>query len=269
MMANSNQTNTGSTFSTSPWQQFTSFDKQSVLNPAAAPGDKGTYVWMGVGSGSHPKGRTVQNFKSVEDAYGHFTMLDDDAYNHVAAVYQALNPGKKPTFSNLQSLWKDMVDEAAYRLKIGQPVTPLNAMDEFATRRLQETAAAAGGSDISKTTSFRNESVTLTNPSQAKTLVNNALSQYLGRAATQKEQQAFLAALNAEERKSPSVTSGTQTQTAGGSSTKGVTTGGMSSAQFAQDWALKQQGAGEHVAATTYLDTFLSALANPVNVTGV
>lgn len=79
--------------------------------------------------------------------------------------------------------------------------------------------------------------LSLTNPSQAKSILKDAITQQLGRAPTKAEHAAFLAALNEEERDNP-ITS-TQTRDPGtGEVTSGVTSGGVNQVSFADDFIL-------------------------------
>jgi hypothetical protein len=133
---------------------------------------------------------------------------------------------------------------------------------------------SAGGSSSSTSTNTTRQ-VQLTNPDSARQLVNNALDTYLGRRATAEESQAFLKALNQHEQANPSMQTST-TVSAGTSDGKGnsvsqsssdvMGSGGTSSSQFAEDWARAQEGSAEYQASTTYLDAFMQALQNPMDV---
>jgi hypothetical protein len=48
--------------------------------------------------------------------------------------------------------------------------------------------------------------------------------------------------------------------------TNSQTRGGTDPYQFAEDYALAQEGSAEYQAATTYLDSFMSALDNPMEL---
>jgi hypothetical protein len=98
----------------------------------------------------------------------------------------------------------------------------------------------------------------LTDPDTAEYIVNQSLTQYLGRAASQKESAAFLKALNRHERANPTVT--TPTGAAGS-----VATGGSNAQAYAEEYAQSRKGASEHTAAVDFLNTFLSSLGNPVD----
>ena len=94
--------------------------------------------------------------------------------------------------------------------------------------------------------------VNLTNPDDAKSLVNGALQTYLGRDATQEEITEFTKALNKAERQNPIVSTRTQRS------------GGVSPAQRAEDFARSQEGSAEFLADTQYSNWFQEAImSNP------
>lgn len=111
-----------------------------------------------------------------------------------------------------------------------------------------------GGSGGSSTTS----QIQLTNPDQAKQLINTAMASLLGRRATSGEYKKFLSTLNDAERSSPIVT-----KVEGDTVT---VTGGTSSAQIAEDFVTSRPDYAEFQAATTYMDAFISALDDPVSI---
>lgn len=108
------------------------------------------------------------------------------------------------------------------------------------------------------------KSIKLTDESTARGLVDNALNQYLGRSATSKEQQAFMKALNIQEKQNPTITKQTTSRSEGGSSTVSTTVGGFSPSTFASEYAAGQEGAGEFQAATSLLDAFIGSLGAKV-----
>lgn len=123
---------------------------------------------------------------------------------------------------------------------------------------------AGGGYSGPVTSKSKQTSVDLTDPSNARALVDAAMTQYLGRRPTDKEYGSFLQQLNAMEEKNPSVTTQTSTTTAGTGSSSTVakqkTTGGSNAQQYAVEYARGQEGAAEYTAATTVADAFISLL---------
>ncbi len=111
-----------------------------------------------------------------------------------------------------------------------------------------------GGGGGSSTTS----QIQLTNPDQAKQLINTAMSSLLGRRATSEEYNKFLTTLNAAERSNPIVT-----RVEGDTVT---VTGGTSAAQVTEDYVTSRPDYAEYTAATSLMDAFVSALDDPVSI---
>lgn len=100
--------------------------------------------------------------------------------------------------------------------------------------------------------------IQLTNPDQAKALLDQTMAQALGRGSTKKERDEFLAALNAAERSNPI------TQTVDGNAV--VVSGGVEPSVQAEEYALSQQGAAEFKAAGELMAAFMSAIEDPVDL---
>jgi hypothetical protein len=100
--------------------------------------------------------------------------------------------------------------------------------------------------------------IRLTDPESAKLLINNAMAGLLGREATQEEYKAFLKTLNNEERNNPVVS------TASGNTM--TVTGGTNPQQIAKDYSESREDFAEFQAATTYMDAFMAALDDPVDI---
>jgi hypothetical protein len=125
--------------------------------------------------------------------------------------------------------------------------------------KLAKGVGGAGGVSVS----FQ-KSVRLTEPGSARKLVDTALGQYLGRAATPEEQKTFLKALNVQEQADPTMTKSVTNSAGRTSSTTSTTTGGFDPAVFAEEYAQGQEGAGEYKAATSLLDTFIKSIGAKV-----
>jgi len=185
----------------------------------------------------------------------------------IAAMDKAYGKGNY-THQDLIKGWQSAVDQSAQRLQVyGQQITP----DQIFTRMLGNLAAnglTAGGTAIGNgaggTSRATQKSVNLTDPSTARGLIDNALSQHLGRQANPQEQAAFLKALNVQQQASPTITEQTTTTSGRNSSSTSQTTGGFNASTFADEYAAGQQGAGEFQAATTLLDSFIGALGAKV-----
>lgn len=194
-------------------------------------------------------------------------------YKKVVAALRAahyLGSNTEATVSAVQSAWRGVVADAASEYAKGNPVTPLTILNMKATGSGDGATGgpSGGGGSGPKTTTQTNtsRSVNLTDRTTAQGILDQALTQYLGRAATPSEVSAFMAALNRSERDHPNVSQNTVTTTtnADGTSQQNVSdttsSGGVNASQKAINWAKKQEGAAEYQAATTYMDAFLGAL---------
>ena len=90
--------------------------------------------------------------------------------------------------------------------------------------------------------------VNLTNPSDAKLLVDQALTQYLGRQATEEESTQFHALLNQAETRNPQVATPTSRS------------GGLNPQQAAKEYAMSQGDAAEFAANTQYMDWLMAKI---------
>jgi hypothetical protein len=99
---------------------------------------------------------------------------------------------------------------------------------------------------------------TISTKDEAYATLNTALRSYLGREATEEELSQFTAQLNAFERKSPTVstTTGTDTTVSGGAE--------GASERMATEFARSQEGSAAFRAGTYYYDALLDAIDNPL-----
>jgi hypothetical protein len=169
-------------------------------------------------------------------------------------------------------VWEQAIQVSANSVAYGNkgdwidPVTAFDLVVNDMARSGGGAAGAAGGGAYSGpvTSTQITKSENLTNPSTARSLIKQSLTSYLGRDATEDEQNSFLKALNAAEKRSPSVTKSVSTTTpgVGTSRTESETSsrGGFNPSTFAEEYAQGQEGAAEFQAATTLLDTFIGSL---------
>jgi hypothetical protein len=203
-------------------------------------------------------------FVPTEQAWGGYMNLSPDAQNLMIRIMN-VKAGSRPwNPEELRKLWSEGVLASNYIVRqTGQRVSPIEALRQYylgdeevpglGKRRSSGGGGGGGGGGYSgPVTQTR-----LTDPTTAENLLDTSLKNYLGRSATGKEKQAFLKALNRYEIENPTVT----TPVGPGGT---VTTGGAQPTVFAEQFAQAQEGAAEYQAATTYLDSFLGALGNPV-----
>lgn len=206
---------------------------------------------------------TVQDvFVPNEEAWGGYMNLSPDLQNTMVSIMN-VKAGSRPwNPEELRKLWSEGVLASNYIVRqTGQRVSPIEALRRYYLgdeevpgmgARRSSGGGGGGGGYSGPVTQTR-----LTDPTTAENLLDTSLKNYLGRAATGKEKSEFLKALNRYEAENPTVTT---PMGAGGS----VTTGGAQPTVFAEKFARSQEGAAEFQAATTYLDSFLGALGNPV-----
>lgn len=156
-------------------------------------------------------------------------------------------------------LWEKAINLSSNSYKYGGPdkaITPIDAFKLIAKQDsdgIKQSGAAGGAGGGGPTVS---QTVQLTNPSNARALVDDALTKYLGRRATPNESEKFYQALNVQEMQNPYVTTGTRS----GNASMSVTEGGFNPSTFAEDYARGQEGSAEFQAATTLLDAFIGSL---------
>jgi len=193
--------------------------------------------------GGYYQGKTFTE-GAVDDA----TMQAWDRLLLRAAREYASNPGQAPTVTGLLSLSVAAGEGKQY-----------------------EDDAADGGARYHKDTST---SVTLTDALSAQSLLKSTMQTLIGRSPTPDEIMMFTGELNSAESGSP--TSRTVTQDSGDSTTglggstdnplstssNSITTGGMDSSQFAENWVRSRYGgeAGSFAKGVTYYDVLLQSL---------
>jgi hypothetical protein len=176
------------------------------------------------------------------------------------AVAAGYLPTVTTDYDKLEPILTGMAVRSAKLYDRGIRITPWSLLEGSATGD----PASAGP----KTTTSTSTVSDLTDPKDAAMLVDQLLSERLGRAASDKEKQAFLAALNSYEKKHPKTTTTTTTTSADGSTSNSKTTskGGVNPTSFGKDWTLghNKDEAGSFQALSTYMPAFFEALGAPV-----
>jgi len=219
--------------------------------PAIIPNRNDPQVYWG--TEAFPSGGTQDQTMSLSDAaytYALLTPQENLQLNSMMDRHFGVNRWQQ---SYVKNAWREAANISATALKNGSRVTIFDAFDSLASMDAGHTKAAGGsGGGAAGPT----QSVNLTDPGQAKTLLNNSLSTYLGRKASQAEYDKFVFSLTQQEMANPNKS------TVSGNTR--ITSGGFDPATFADEYAAGQQGSAEYQAATTYLDAFLGALKAPV-----
>ena len=226
-----------------------------VLDPVS-----NVYLWNG--DNNRPVLQDLSSAKKLVQ------ILPPDKMKILTSTMDSAYGAGKWKYSDLISGWGDAAEmSGTYLATTNDYVSVFDAFQRLAQVRASNglsmsgkaVSGGAGGTSYTKQTSIR-----LTDPSTARGLVDTALNNYLGRNATQQEQQQFLKALNYQEKAAPTVTEQI-TSTSGKSSTiRSTTTGGFDPATFAKEYAAGIEGAGEFQAATSLLDSFIQAIGAKV-----
>jgi hypothetical protein len=168
-----------------------------------------------------------------------------------------IDPQTATAFGNL------LQNASAYN-SAGSPITVSDFLNQSAQSGIDAAAAtaraaagAAGGS------TFKRETISLTNPDDARYLVNKSLEDHLGRKATPEEIAQFTGALNASERANPAHET---YRTSGPNTTSLSVSQPVSAASQADAYALGSQGRADEAGAQSELG-FLKVLQGLVGQT--
>jgi hypothetical protein len=171
------------------------------------------------------------------------------------------------SFEQYGALWSNAAQYAAQvnRDDPNARWSPWDALEKMWNLYSKSGGGAGGGG-----TSFSSvsRSVNLTGKDESDATLDQALSNLLGRTATDAEKKQFLSSLNAAERANPTVQRSSGTTSAGGASTSSSTTQSTSvnAGARAQKFAEGEKGFAEYQYATTYMDAMLEALNSPVRM---
>lgn len=164
--------------------------------------------------------------------------------------------------------WDEFLGEAGYS---GKPVWDALAGAVESNAPFYDANAGTGDGPFSTTTTENRSSTDLSSQSEAAGSLEAIFQQELGRLPTEKEVNAFQKALNAEQAKNASVTTGTSTTSgtrSGNNTTQSVTgstttTGGFDPGRLAREFAQSRPMWAETQAATTFMKLLDTAVSNP------
>lgn len=223
-----------------------------------SPIDEPNYVWMGdryttpvdIPAADYDpvvSNRLNSGWMTMEQAEAEWFVMDPQT-KQMVTDYVAKIDDQVPTDERARYKYVETLRQAQQFTSVypENPLTVFDLMKRNAENAVQVRAMRGdGGGGVSRV-------VNLTNPDDAKSLVNAALQTYLGRDASQEEITEFTKALNKAERQNPIVSTRTQRS------------GGVSPAQRAEDFARSQEGSAEFLADTQYSDWFQEAItSNP------
>lgn len=164
----------------------------------------------------------------------------------------------------LDEWWEKALDLSATFFERGKRINPRDALRAIAGVGADGKPGSGRSKGFTGTKTRTDRQVDLTDPTTARALVNEVLSQHLGRAATDEEIEAFRGTLNAFERANPTLST-TTAQYADGDvvSTNTTTSGGVTQAarqQLLADEAMELPEYGAYQAAATYFNALLGSL---------
>lgn len=213
----------------------------------------------------HPSeavGRTVlplptrnYDYASMQEASDYYFLMPPKQREQFHGYYQNITGSRIRSVPSFINGWNQAVTGSAeFTRMTGRPTTPMEYAQMLAN--VGPGVRPQGGRGGGSRGPTRTEVINLTNPSDARVLVDNALTQYLGRRATQEESRTFLKTLNKLERKSPqiSVESGDQTR-------KVVQEGGLNQELVAREFAESREDAAEFMVQSQYMNWFTDLLA--------
>jgi hypothetical protein len=239
--------------------------------PTAAAEDPPVY-WPGYGPGGPDGGYAPDNplLDTIAGrGYQESTRARSDALQQVFAWYGTpkyqelvdylvklglLSKGDSTNIQKVAMVWGDAVDVAA-ALGPSKRIDPWNAAKLLQTSDEDGAASGAGGGGDGPKTQT-STSVNLTDPKTAKGLINNAMTQALGRAATEEEIAEFVDALHAQQYANPQTS--TSTYNADGSQVSTTSSGGVDAGQIALEAAQSEDDYAEVQAGTTYFNALMS-----------
>lgn len=211
--------------------------------------------------------------KTADEVRGQvYAWYDTEKYDEWANYLVSLDlidESEKGNIELLSAVWGDAVDLAGRLFTHGgKKVTPWAATKLLSEAGGYSPGGSGGRGGFSGTRTSTHRSVDLTDPSTAKAIINDALSQHLGRAATEDEVRAFTTVINSAERANPTLTTTSTTYDKGDAvSSSSTTKGGLTDSgryQLVSDEAMKKPEYGAVQSATTYFNAFLGALDSPM-----
>lgn len=180
---------------------------------------------------------------TAQQASAYLLRMSSSEQARLGRLFKRVAP--KWGFESQRSMWNAFVQAS---VNTGQ--TPWQLMEEAAQGGIKETVdqqAAGAGSGSGSGGPYRRTYVDLTNPTEARRLVDDTLGSYLGRRATEQEAATFYSALTAAQKENPAVVQGYSN---GGSETS-VRTNAVDQQQLARDFARSRPDYAEVTTQTT------------------
>ena len=212
-------------------------------------------------------GLDPQSLVTKDAAYTAFWRLQPGQRQEWDSLVAAFD-GKAPDEARSNAVWRTVVGYAGetYAADPNRPMSVMDIMRQQAINAQDDPRRGGGGAYMGPvTTVSRSRDVDLTNPTEARAFLDNALGQYLGRRPSEEEYTNFRRALNIQERGAPTIVESTTTVTPQGQAMRTQESeterrGGFTPAQFATEFARSQEGAAEQQVAGPLVNAFLGLL---------
>lgn len=239
--------------------------KPSVPLPGLG-GDRGVPYKAGNTGSSISLGSTepVRDVRDVDQAKLDILKWSDPEMEDLAQ--KLIAAGMLPqeyTRMQLETAWENMVDLAARYQEVGKDVSPWDVIDLYGGTNI-----LTGKPTKPTVSTVVQRQATLSDPEEAQRVLNDALSNQLGRRATPQEMDDFTAALNSAQRANPVVnTQTTSTDAKGNTVIDSTATGGVDIAGFTDKYGRTgdhEAEYGHYQAATTYMNALFNAIQSPV-----
>lgn len=231
------------------------YDSKGILTPCPDNGDAGSggpgsgdnYVSMPDSTkGFYSAGKGGFGNKTVrpEQAKAAVVLMNQSEQKRLSRLFQKVAP--QWGFETPRSMWSFFVDAVQ-----NSEQTPWDAIEAAATGKIESPnmgPAAGSGGGGGGGGPYRREAIDFTNETSARSLVDRALGDYLGRAATEKEAAKFYATLTKAQQANPVVEQGYQSGSGSATSTRD---GGVLPEQLAKDFAMSRDDYAEVQVETT------------------
>lgn len=262
---------------TSPLTPKVTTGKDALLPPSPVADALGSRSW-GAFPPSMVRHRSWAEFRSPDDEVVPYSQAimqmyawhGDTQYSKWGDLLVELGFVDEEDSRDLETLaktWKDAVDLSVTFGEVGRKMTPWQAIRIMAgdEEAIQERIGKKGPGG---STTHRSTHLDLTSPHSAKVLINDVLSNALGRRATAEEVAEFTGTLNTAINQNPNVTTTTSTTDEDGNTTSNTTSSGGfgrdAQAGLIDDAARELPEYGAYQSATYYANALFGALDSPV-----
>lgn len=206
-------------------------------------------------------GRLSATVWGIDKAKAYFARMDPQQMSRVQDYVNSIYGYEVKNLPTVQAEWNKALEGSAYQSRFIEPITVFQYMDEMAAKSTGMYGAGGsgggGGGGGGYSGPVTSTQVQLSSASDAEFLVDQALTNYLGRQADEQERENFWALLKKGQAANPTTT----VTTPGVGSSSSVTTGGFNEQQAATEFALSQKDSAEYMANTQYMDWLMESVS--------